>query len=710
MKTDTIETASKKPRLDELKSELESIITNAHYYYSRAGLYYDTRYCLWAGQSDDGRKNADDIGEDPFPWDGASDTRVRLADKIIKERKRLKKLAFFGKQVQARPIGSHNAQWAAAVNPLLKWLIYVCDPKGTKRELNLAWSFQDCYGAVVMATFWRRETRLREQTIRVSDLAALVQQSQDPELAATVAAMADPLRDEQSIALVRQFFPDTSEADARRALETLRLTGEATLDVPMIAKNVPRWVALRPYVDVFFDAAVSDIQDARVVFYREFITETALRDREGTEGYDKTFIAEAIKQKNTSILSSNNPAILATITRSRMRPWSLGEDTQELIELQHAYYKVHEKNATAIYCTTFHPDVSDHWAKHERLEEYGADYPFDVWCHEEEERAIMESRGVPEIVLTWQGEQKLTRDFHADRMSLDILPPLQTPRGHAGQVAMGPAQQLEQKRGGEYKFLAVPPMSQTSLLFNAEIEREINEYFGRGTPTSDPIMVQAARQELATDALIDLVPVISRTFRLAQRFLSDQEIELICGRYGVQYRVTHADIQGEFDIEFTFDVRMMDPKFIDTFGNLMKNIVVPLDRAGTVDFSETVAILLQTFDPSIAERVQRRGEGMSMSDVNDEQGQIAKMLNGIEPPAGEVSNPQLRLQVLMNTIQSSPTVQGKMKEDETVRALLENRAKMLQFSLAQMANADTGRTGVQPVLGGGVGMNQGAMQ
>ena len=44
----------------------------------------ETRYALWDGQNRDGKKHAADIGVKAFPWEGASDTRIRLADEVCK--------------------------------------------------------------------------------------------------------------------------------------------------------------------------------------------------------------------------------------------------------------------------------------------------------------------------------------------------------------------------------------------------------------------------------------------------------------------------------------------------------------------------------------------------------------------------------------------------------------------------------------------------
>ena len=45
----------------------------------------DTRYMKWSGQSADGKKWSKNLseGEQAFPFDGSSDTRIPLADQII---------------------------------------------------------------------------------------------------------------------------------------------------------------------------------------------------------------------------------------------------------------------------------------------------------------------------------------------------------------------------------------------------------------------------------------------------------------------------------------------------------------------------------------------------------------------------------------------------------------------------------------------------
>ena len=81
------------------------------------------------------------------------------------------------------------------------------------------------------------------------------------------------------------------------------------------------------------------------------------------------------------------------------------------------------------------------------------------------------------------------------------------------------------------------------------------------------------------------------------------------------------------------------------------------------------------------------------------------MIFGIEPPMKPVGNPQLRLQTLQQTVanwqKTNPQMFQMLQTNPIVQALFANRVKMLGFDVQQLANADIGRNGVAPVMGGG---------
>ena len=96
-----------------MKAELKG--ANQLGYYQRMEQNHDARYCWWSGQSVDGRKWSKDTGrrnrtlpgevppEEVFPFEGASDARVRLIDTVIRERCNFMRLALQRRQERIGP-------------------------------------------------------------------------------------------------------------------------------------------------------------------------------------------------------------------------------------------------------------------------------------------------------------------------------------------------------------------------------------------------------------------------------------------------------------------------------------------------------------------------------------------------------------------------------------------------------------------------------
>ena len=91
----------------------------------------------------------------------------------------------------------------------------------------------------------------------------------------------------------------------------------------------------------------------------------------------------------------------------------------------------------------------------------------------------------------------------------------------------------------------------------------------------------------------------------------------------------------------------------------------------------------------------------SQKEIEDEQNSWVKIINEIEPLPKEGVNFELRTQTAQQIMQTSQEFQKKMAENPLVKQLAENRMKYLQFGIQQQQNAQIGRVGVKPVMGGG---------
>lgn len=678
--------------LRTLAAETDRIIVTGTQRYSRYGLLFDTKYALWAGQNDEGTKEADDA----FPWPGANDTRVRLADRIIRERTRLRKAAFWGKRIQPRAIQGSNVPQATLVGELIRWMFYTVALPMMKREVELGSHYSDTYGAAIMGCFWKRSLRLEPQ---VFDVHAMIQLAQEqPQVGQMLQMMADPLKDDLVAQGLQQQFPDNTLGELKTFLRTLRKKGRAEIRTAYICQNELRWLAMRPGIDVFFEAALDDIQMAPLITTRELLSEADVRAMALDEGWDEEFIEQAVKHKGQTTFDAAIDPLRLSPRGIVGRRGVMAEDMSQRIEILRSFYFAHERGTRALYQTVYHRSVSDVAALHE-LHTYGhGRLPFFSIRAETAERPIIESRGVPEVVMTWQTEEKVERDAYIDRTSLEIVPTLQVPRGMAGQVLLGPGQQLERKRAGDYDFLTPPPVTHAPI--SNERRREIAEYYGLFHPEVDPQMTQLTRQETANDFLTDLVPGVEQSWQLMQQYLTDDEIQSVAGPLASGVRLGNRDIQGQYRFEMTFDVKTLDVEYISTITGVIEQLI-PMDRMGVIDLSALVEHLMNCISPDLAQRAIRPGQTAQMADVQDEQQQLTMIGMGIEPPLKPVSNAGLRLQVVQQAMQS-PRYQQLVAGDPTgiVRKLLENQVQKYQFQLTQQQNANIGRVGVKPVLGG----------
>lgn len=696
-----IEIASDTPRLKELQDEISTSITQASWYYERCITNDDTRFCIWNGQSDDARKHKEDIGEPAFPWEGASDARIRTADMLVNEDVRVMKAAFFRGKINA--LGTEAGDLAAGQNVavLMKWMLHTHMAHELRREVELLAQWRQSYGAAVCWTWWDQQTRLELKKLNLQQIQQAVAQSGDPAARQMLDALFDPLQTDALAEMFQRMAPGLTLTEARAVIEDLHTKGEAEFPQPYIFKNKPKWEALRPMVDVFFPVSTADLQRARFIARREWLTETELRDRVEAYGWDKKFVEEALKHKGTTSMEVNDTRLLLRDREMGFGKNRLVDDYQELVEIFHVYYKAMRRGTPAVYCSVLHSSVKDQWGKHEMGEYQHGEYPFRELVREFASTSILESRGIPEIVDSHQREIKTQRDYRADRSSIAILPPVKVPANRGKmKLLFGPAVQVSERRPGEISWMQPPPFDQGTIEIERATRGDVNEYFGRATADVAPTRSQLYFQDLVDGFLRECSLVGVQSFQLMQQYMSDVEVSRVVGVMRRPFQVSRAEIQGKYDLAIEFDVRDLDTEFLAKKLDMIGKMVVPLDTAGVLDRAELVSLVMGAIDPQIAERVVRDYQAVTAGEVEDEQVQFAKLSAGVEPVMKEGGqNAQLRMQVLQNIIQSNPDIQGRLGQDKVFASLVENRMKHFQFQLQQQQNAQIGRIGVAPALG-----------
>jgi hypothetical protein len=686
--TDVMARVGDEPNVSALTEELRRSATD-YGVFARVENAENVRYCRWPGQTDDGKKWNDANRNKPaFPWDGASDTRIPLADEVINGLVDLCSTAFWRSMLRVSPTNISQLDQAVTAHNLMDWTVNAKMYNDLTREVELLSQYLWTYGWAGVHVTWQQEMGQREQYLTMDQIMALAAQSPaDSILADLPNLIANPEADDQSAELLLSAFPNLRKRRALKAVRDLRTEGECDFPIPTMVTNKPMVAALAPYDELVFPPETTDIQSARVVFRRFYMTEAQLLNKVETEEWDAEWAQEAINTMGRfSDYSAYTYAAVGLAENSIL-------DRENLIEVCYAYQKsIDSDGIPGVFYTVFSPQVGDKWGYFEALDYAHGQYPFVIWRSELIHRQITESRGVPEVCSTWQHEVKAQRDSIFDYTSLATLPPIEVPKTRGGNLKIGPAIQIPVLRRGEIGFLQ-PPAREPGVAFQliAAIEAQTDRYFGRPTEKVPPVITQMRQQRLINNWLHGWTEAFRQVLSLTLQYIGPAEIQ----RITASSTPLPQDVQ-DFDVMLKFDVREMSTDLVTEKLKAISTLVLPLDTAGVIDRAKLISVALRAIDPNLAsELVMQQGPAAQkmFNETNDE---IALMSLG-NPPQLRENDPTapMRLQFSQQVLQSNPKYQAQLQQDPLFQSNLQKYLENLQFSVQQQQNAITGRLGVQ---------------
>jgi hypothetical protein len=680
---ENIELWSDEPKLNEIIEELDQAQSDANWFYRRMEQARSWWYSQWAGQTIDGRKHVQFQGPDCFPWDGASDSRLRIVATLISDQVSVRKFAFFQSKIQARSVRPLlQAAESNKSTKLLQWTVYNHMWPQVLREVPLAFNWWQGYGVGFLGIEWEQQRRLEYHPISLQDLSQIVAAlGGGGDMAGQLLdVIMDPTREDELTTLMQQLSPILSRPDARKIVVSLRDTGTAQVPVAYPYINKPRWTALRPCVDVLFPSETSDLQEARW-FCRmdDWISETELKDRIETEGYDPAFVDELLKHKGEAGLTS--------------QPWSTGDGApprsyRNLMQLYHFYYKALENGTPCMYKTVFNPLVKAKngkplCAKHGMAEYNHGQYPAIEFCRRTEDRRILGSMGLCEESYTDELDIKRQQDGLSDRTSLCHRPPMIVPYSRVKDIKGTPipGAVLGVSRPREVDWMPLPPTDATPVAVIQMVQQRLDRRYGLFGAEVDPELKQMRRQEAGQDTLALMGLALDMTWQLIQQYEAPQEVAEVVGELARPFPVSREEIQGKHEISATTDMRMLDAEYAQEKLSLIGQAMA-FKQEGVL-FNMAV----EAIDPDAADALEQSqvSPEAQAKEQQDELNAIGQAMNGIEPPLPMYANHQLRLQTLMqNTIQSqNPLMMQRLQAAPDAQKILQNRAQFFQNQIQQ---------------------------
>ena len=677
-----------------------------------------TRRCLWANQHADGMKH----GSDAFPWERAIDSRVPLAEEIVTAHVRVRMSAMRSGNVQIGPQNEiEDSAKAGTWNDVLKYYRNQVK-RSLYNEMRLFFTCVEEIGYGVLRIDWRDVQKLIPQTVTVEQLMGLQNQlltdeaalayglppdQLPPELTATFAEDAAliveaMLMDEDRLPLallIQQSDPTAPLTEAKRAARELSKTGTATYYAPRSQGGLPKLTARIPWVNCGHALDLGPDGQASWWFDAEWLSEADLRIRATTDDWSDAWLEEALTKPNLGCLDlmagwqeAGTDWLLNGVGFGMQFDRQNAQRTPMYQVLTVYRLAVNEAGIPACYETVVHPHVIDHVAKHQVCRV--ADLP---WVAEAREAAglMVQSRGIPEIILTDQLGLKKLKDGTVASAELAAFPPYE--RAHGDTAILSPGREMFAKRrsgtgGTDSRFMDVPGVDMGALKAMEMIRADVNALFARG-PNVDPEERRLFLEELGACAVMTFEEVMRILWAHIQAYVDELHASRIAGR-PVSVSATREDLEGTADVTVTFSALALNQKTAMELADYGAKIA-GLDRNGRIDFGKFVELITRMFDPALSEQIILTGEEATDSIVKDEQAVLAAIASG-QYITGRINSPQIRYQEVQKWLQN-PEVSGMLQANPMKGAALMEHVKGLQQEQVQSStNVFTGQTGQKP--------------
>lgn len=720
------------------------------------------RYNRWKGRTGDYKKHRKALGAEPIPWENAWDGRVYLADSIIEDLGDVLSSAFERAQIKAKPTEVGDTVKAGLVEKILQKYREKIAPS-LRDEAEFLWQFGLNTGASVAEVGWESVLSMKMDEVSMDEFGQAATNASkvlmqtppnaiDPDtldklqrLATFPQIIMDPLQEPAAIELLQLFARDMAgqlfaeqrlefgddfllnyeltATTAKKVIRSLREDGKAKMPAPYISKNEPSVVARELGVDYFCPPEMADIQASPWHAVREFLTPEEVWQKQITEGWDATWVRETLKTAGTASQWGDLTQI-SDISSWDMDDevdtydWQAQKSNNGLVEVITFFKRqISEEGVGEIWCTIWCPHViSDPqspteslYARHFLFEDLPNKYPFVGFRWQKKKRQFCNSMGVPQLVGSDQHAIKASLDMLHDLSEKTVNPEWLVDQRLGLRYKFGPGAQLTRRRQGDIEPVPTP-RGNPELAFKLveSTEARLANYFGLMSPAVLPAKWQAKLQRLVERYLGTCAEMWDMMLMLIQKRVSSETLQRIAGMDpGLPSDLQ--DIAAEYDVALYFDARDLDMEFTLKKLDAITKMAVPLDRAGLVDFSALVKLIMYSIDPTYATALIKDQASASQQMFNDVRSQIALMERGNIPdftendPAAETKL-QFANQIIYGDGQGNggnPIYQAALKPgtpqfNPVFAQRLQQWSQNMQQSIAQARNAQIGRLGVDP--------------
>jgi hypothetical protein len=708
--------------LQAIKAGVEDIArtTDAGHWGQRA-LNDEIRLCRWPDQHPDGRKHKSSDGKVPRPFEGASDARLRVADMIVKFKSALLVAAALRSQPAMLPMEVNDGATAARLATAVKWVRKNMLGSRFRREIKRLANWIKHDGFAVMAVTWHECRIVRHEQWTLDELAMEFAARQaaangqpdptiDPELDTNALeqdlalfreTFVNPDEKENALAILGDWFPDLSAKRLRAIRKDLAETGTASVPTPAYGPAYPKLTAMRVWDDIFFDPNCGDLQEAHLIYQREFLTETAVRARAAIEEWDEAFVDELIGDpaNNTGGYRGKSSLYQWEAEQSLLAN-TIGTELEEHkyeYEILTAWRKHVDPSGNVSMSTVVFSSFCNVAATNEVPVPYDHGlFPFVFFGNEVLSARLLDSRSDVELAQTDQSILKLITDSLLNHVQTTANPPLKVPmnRPHTDFI-ISPHGQIKEARPGTVDYLRGPEYPRLALDMIGISNRNLSQF--RGVPHAEvpEVITQIINQDEIDDFLDGIADVYLQMISLCVQKMDPEQLARIAGG-PLQIDRSPQAIANSYNLTVSYDVRHLDQAFVTTFAETLSKVILPMDERGMFMREKILGTIMYMFDPNLADLSIQPDNVAQANEAEQEEKEIARLLSGFPVKTLEYSANVafgLRYQVLQEWMTANDKLQQTLPDN--ILQNLQAHAANLQQQAQQQVNAVTGRAGVE---------------
>jgi len=676
-----------KPDINELKRDYDSDVVELASYVSQCQDSYSNRNAEWLGKNSQLTKS----GDNAFPWDGASDTEVRLIEQCISTYVGLMMNALGKSNIRAYPTESSDIKKAGVISSFLKYMqkSYIRD---FRSECETAANNLLEKGIAITYVDWEMKSRSHDEEFNLD----LIQRAA-PEL---YDLLADESRDDETIAMMTDMFDYIDVPKAKRALNELRDFGVAK--IPVAKKDISRPFVETKFsdIDIVIPAYVTDIQRSPRVHMRAFLTPQEVENCVETKGWDKEIAEELIEHYRGFDYSGMNQTTYSSLRSSQARGGSTYGmngmvNSKDLIEVIYTYRRLidEKSNSEGIYLTVWNPRLTKGYLSNELMSGYD-EYPFVLTRLSNAGKRIYDVNTFGDLLRGPQKQMKTLRDGWSDQMALAVAPPLLHPVGRPP-AQMGAGAWIGVRSNEKYEYMNVPNTSSIASQLEKYVQKEAMDLVG----LNEDSQLSLQRQQFFIDKfLTHCSNVLKLAYKSYLVFGPDEKFFRVTG-YPDELVIYKSPEDEAIDVCISFDVQNQDPEMmkakISSILELARN-----SPSNTFNLQAAEQLAANAIDPSIADVIiQPEGKGQEemVKDVTDD---LTKIFAGI-PVGARPNGGQIAMQIIQQYT-SQQSIAARMQQDPEFSANIQNYAAQYQQQAVQQQNAEIGRLGAAPAQMGSV--------